>query len=132
MNIRNCPECGKVYLENPAGLCPDCYDKEQQDADKVADFLRDHPRSHINDIHEATGVKHKVILRMLKKGRIMGDISYPCESCGKAIMEGRLCVDCSGNILGQLKPSVEGKSPDTPKREEEPKKKNSGMFTTRF
>lgn len=131
MSLRNCPECGKVYLENPANLCLECYAKEQQDADKVADFLRDHPRSHINDIHEATGVKHKVILRMLKKGRITGDISYPCESCGKTIMEGRLCSDCSGNILGQMR-SAEAKTTDTPVRSEEPKKKNTGMFTTRF
>lgn len=131
MGLSNCPECGKLYIENPARLCPECYEKEEKDADLVADFLREHPRSHINDVHEATGVKHKVILRMLKKGRVTGDISvaYPCESCGKSITEGRLCSECSRNILNQLK-SGELKKPEMQKKEEV--KKNSGMFTTKF
>lgn len=131
MGLGNCPECGKVYIENPAKLCPVCYEQEEKDADKVADFLRDNPKSHINEVHEATGIKHKVILRMIKKGRVWGDISveYPCDSCGKPITEGRLCYGCSSNILSQLKPGDPAK-PETAKKEEQ--KKNSGMFTTRF
>ena len=132
MGLSNCPECGKLYVENPAKLCPACYEQEEQDADKVADFLRDHPKSHINDVHEATGVKHKVILRMLKKGRITGDIAlaYPCETCGAPITEGRLCDSCSKNILSQLKPGDLKKQPE-PVKKSEPEKR-SGMFTTRF
>jgi flagellar operon protein (TIGR03826 family) len=132
MNLKNCPECGKVYVENPAGLCPECYQQEEEASVKVAEYLRDHPKSHIDDIHQATGVKHKVILKMIRKGRIFGDVSiaYPCETCGKAITEGRICNECSNNILSQLKKS------DLPK--EEPMKrdikqeKRSGMFTNRF
>lgn len=131
VGLGNCLECGKVYIENPAKLCPACYEQEEKDADRVADFLRDHPKSHINEVHEATGIKHKVILRMIKKGRILGDISveYPCESCGASITEGRLCNDCSRNILSQLKPG-DLKKPE-PVKKEDPKK-NTGMFTTRF
>lgn len=132
MGLSNCRECGKLYLENPARLCPECYEKEEQDANTVAEYLRDHPKSHIDQVHEATGVKHKVILRMLKNGRITGDVSmeYPCETCGKPIAEGRLCNACSHNILSQLKPG-DAKKPEAAKKEE-PAKRNSGMFTTRF
>lgn len=131
MGLSNCPECGKLYIENLAKLCMECYEKEEKDADKVVEFLREHPKSHINDVHEATGVKHKVILRMLKKGRVIGDISveYPCESCGKSIIEGRLCNSCSQNILSQITPG-DLKKPE-PEKKEEPKR-STGMFTTRF
>ena len=131
MGLSNCPECGKVYLENPAKLCPECYEKEEQAADKVAEYLRDHPKSHINEVHEATGVSHKVILRMIRKGRVMGefDVHYPCETCGAPITEGRVCNGCSKNILEQLTTNMP-KEPET--RKEEPSKKNSGMFTTRY
>jgi len=131
MGLSNCPECGKVYVENPARLCPACYEQEEKDADAVAEFVRDHPRSHINEVHEATGVKHKVILRMLKKGRITGAVTlaYPCESCSAPITEGRLCLACSNNILSQIKPEEVKKQETVKKADPE---KRSGMFTTRF
>ncbi|MCX7780174.1 MAG: flagellar protein [Negativicutes bacterium] len=130
MSLKNCPECGKVYLDNPAEMCPDCYRREEEDADKVAEFLREHPRSHIDEVHQATGVKHKIILRMIRKGRIVGDVNivYPCESCGRPIAEGRVCEECGRKILSQIKPAEK----PAPEKREDQAKKNSGMFTTKF
>ncbi|WP_425058510.1 hypothetical protein SCACP_31650 [Sporomusa carbonis] len=105
MGLGNCPECGKLYLENTALLCPDCYRKQEADAEKVIEYLKDVDKATLEEIHQATGVKHKIILRLIRSGRIIGNsISYPCESCGTLIDEGRLCEKCSKNILDQLKP----------------------------
>lgn len=103
MGLANCPECGKVYVENAAKVCPDCYRKQEEDAERVMEYLRDVAKATLEEIHEATGVKHKIILRLLRSGRIMGSIiSYPCETCGTLIEEGRLCTQCSKNILEQI------------------------------
>ncbi|MBP2645897.1 MAG: YvyF: flagellar operon protein [Firmicutes bacterium] len=106
MNLANCVQCGAVYVKNSLGLCAACLREEEEAEDKVAGFLREKAKATLDEIHEATGVKHKVILRMLKRGRIRSDaaISYPCETCGTLIDEGRLCDNCSGNITRQLKP----------------------------
>lgn len=133
MGIANCPQCGKVFVENPSGICPDCYAQEEKDTYLVGEYLRDHPKSHIQEVHEETGVAIKVIMRMIKKGRVIGDydLSYPCESCGAPITHGRVCDTCSNKILGQLRAAEEKRHRETvPDRPEA--KKNAGMFTTKF
>lgn len=106
MGLANCPECGKLYLENPSKLCQDCYALQEIDEEKVVNFLREKRKSTLQEIHEATGVRHKVILQMLNRHRITSDItvSYPCETCGEPITEGRICGKCNKNILDQIKP----------------------------
>lgn len=104
MGLANCPECGKLYVENAMRICPECYRREEDDAEKVVEYLRDTNKATLEEIHQATGVKHKIILRLLHSGRIMGTaISYPCETCGTLIDQGRLCDACSKNILDQVK-----------------------------
>ena len=106
MKLANCTQCGAVYVENMHGLCVKCLREEEEAEDLVAAFLRETKKASLEEVHEATGVSHKIILRMLKRGRIQTDaiISYPCETCGAAISEGRLCEACSSNIVRQLKP----------------------------
>lgn len=105
MGLANCRECGKLFMQNPSGLCPECYRIEEENEEKVARFLRDNRKASIAEVHEATGVEEKTILKMIKKGRILGDVQveYPCESCGKPILEGRMCAECSRRVLEQIK-----------------------------
>lgn len=119
MNLKNCSECGNLYVENPSGLCPNCLREEDKAEDIVAEFLRNTKQASLEEIHEATGIKTKVILRMLKRGRITSDtqISYPCTTCGAPIFEGRLCDRCAKNITDQIKPKTEDWQP--PKKEEQ-------------
>lgn len=121
MKLANCSQCGNIYVENPAKLCANCLQEEEIAEDKVADFLRDVKNASLEDIHKATGVKHNVILRMLKRGRIVSNaiINYPCETCGAPITEGRVCDNCSRNIVGQMK--VDGWQPK-PKSQEASKR----------
>jgi rRNA maturation endonuclease Nob1 len=106
MGLANCPECGKLYLENPSGVCAACYVLMEADEIKVADFLREKRKASLQEIHEGTGVRIKVILRMINQNRVTGDfeVSYPCETCGVPIEEGRICDKCSKNVLDQVKP----------------------------
>ncbi|MBP2640620.1 MAG: YvyF: flagellar operon protein [Firmicutes bacterium] len=108
MGVANCPQCGKIYMENPAKLCPACYAAFEADEEKVVEFLRKKRKASLEEIHTGTGVPHKVILRMLKQHRLTSEfqVSYPCESCGAMITGGRLCADCTKNVLDQVKPLV--------------------------
>lgn len=130
MGLTNCKECGKLYVQNPAGICPDCYQILEEQEGKVAAYLRDNQRASIGEVHEATGVPEKVILKMIKKGRIVGDIrlEYPCETCGKPISEGRVCAECGRRVLSQLKPDMKpmAKQADAPAV----RKPGEGLHTT--
>ena len=52
---------------------------------------------------EDTGVKEKVVLRMIKSGRVVSDnVAYPCENCGADIYLGRLCDKCNQELTKQV------------------------------
>ena len=127
MGLANCKECGKLYMQTAAGLCPDCFRLEEEYEAKVAKYLRDHSKATIIEVHEATEVPEKVILRMIKKGRITGEIeiSYPCETCGKVITEGRVCQECGKKVLNQMKPEPKPATPPPPAP-----KQGGGLHTT--
>jgi len=104
MAIKNCSECGKIYLENPSKLCPECYAQEEIHEHKIGEYLREKGKATIEEIHQATGVKEKVIVRMLKSGRLFSEglIGYPCEMCQTIIYEGRLCTACGSGLMKQV------------------------------
>lgn len=102
--LKNCSECGKLYMEVGQGMCHDCIIKEQEAEQIVYSFVRDHDKCSIKDIVEGTGVKEKVIFRMLKAGRFIAsgmEITYPCQGCGAPITTGKLCLKCSKDIIHQ-------------------------------
>ena len=103
--LKNCPECGKLYLEVGQKMCPACYDIELEQEQIVHTYVRDHDKCSITQIVEDTGVKEKVVLRMLKNGRFINSggavITYPCEKCGAEIYTGRFCEKCSQDLLDQ-------------------------------
>lgn len=132
MNIGNCPECGKLYVKTAFDMCADCYREEEKNEVKVAEYVRDHPRSSIEKIHEATGVKEKTIFRMIKSGRFVdvGQIAYPCQSCNSPIFQGRICDSCNSKLIKQVKESEEKRA--EMKTVGEAKKtggKHGGMYT---
>ena len=99
--LKNCSGCGKVYMEIGQGMCIDCYRKEQEDEQTVYSYVRDHDRCSIKQIVDDTGVKERVILRMLKQGRFIASgfqINYPCQGCGTPITTGKLCSKCSNKV----------------------------------
>lgn len=131
MGLKNCPDCGKLFVDNAAGICPECFIRAEKDEAKVVEFLRQKNKASLEEIHQATGVKHKVIMKMVQRGRIFqgGDVqvNYPCEICGTPIYEGRLCDKCSKNILDQVR-----KKEWEPPQEELPAKRRERMYSDYF
>jgi hypothetical protein len=68
--LRNCLECGKLFEHVFLPRCPECVEKEARELKLVKEYLQDHPLKGIGDIHEATGVSLKAILRMQKEGTL--------------------------------------------------------------
>lgn len=102
--LKNCSECGKLYMEVGQGMCRDCYAVEQEQEQIVYSYVRDHDKCGIKEIVDETGVKEKVVFRMLKAGRFVAmglEITYPCQGCGAPITTGKLCNKCSTDILNQ-------------------------------
>ena len=79
--MKNCSSCGKVFVSiNNARICMDCRAKEEEWEKAIVEFVRDHPKSQIGEIVEATVVQEPVIRRMIREGRFVSsgaDLYYP-------------------------------------------------------
>lgn len=139
--ISNCPSCGKIYVDTGLRMCRDCYEKEQEAETVVSSYVRENPNSTIREICEATGVKEKIVMRMLRAGRFIEsgiNISYPCESCGAPIKRGKLCDKCSGHIMRQVQEHGQKQAGGSlpPRRSSESRRpigssqRNTGMHTS--
>jgi len=101
-------------MENPSKLCPECYAQEEQHELAIGEYLRTTGKATIEEIHEATGVKEKIILRMLKSGRLFSEglIGYPCDMCHQPIYDGRLCLNCASGLAKQVQQINESRAPE--------------------
>lgn len=103
MQLINCRQCGKVCLDNPLQLCPDCAATRQAEEDKVLEYLREHAHASLVEICRETGVAEDIVTDMVRRGRLVNyQITYKCEVCGAPITSGRLCDKCSRNVVSQM------------------------------
>ncbi len=113
LQLKNCPNCGKVYVDTGMRMCRDCYEKELKQEDEIASYVRDNPNSTVKQICEALNVKERIVMRMIKAGRFVAagvQVGYPCESCGAIITRGRLCDKCNKDLLKQVEVQKEKKA----------------------
>ena len=75
--LKNCPECGKLFMDMGSRICRDCLEREDELMVRVSSFVRDHPHSTIKDIVEGVeGVKERLVRRMIKEGRFVEHTLY--------------------------------------------------------
>ncbi|ACL70466.1 TIGR03826 family flagellar region protein [Halothermothrix orenii] len=121
MNLKNCPKCGKLFaVQGSEKICPVCKKEEEDDFQKVKEYLWDNPGATIEEVHEETGVERETIIKFVKEDRLIAEgldleILLECERCGDPITHGRFCEKCQQEL-------VEGLSP-TPRKKKKPRKK---------
>lgn len=126
--LQNCPRCGKIFVKNLRDVCTECHKKEEENFQAVYQYVRkkENRMASIVEVEEGTGVKEELIVKFIKQGRLQihmfPNLSYPCESCGKQIREGRICSACKGNITGGLEREQREKSFEAKKKQEENRK----------
>ena len=106
--LENCVNCGKLFVKVTRDVCPDCVKEEEKKFQTVYDFMkkRANRQATIPEIVEGTGVEEDLIIRFVKEKRLRAaqfpNLTYPCEKCGKAIQDGRLCTACSKELSSDL------------------------------
>lgn len=108
MELRNCPECGRLFRYIGRQLCPACIDDDERLFLKVRSHLADNRGIGVDDLAEANGVSVARISRWLREGRLelfVADGSLRCECCDTPIRTGRFCPGCRSHLeqgLGSL------------------------------
>ncbi len=133
MNLRNCPECGRLFELMVRDLCPKCIDKEEADFALIKNFLRQNPGMGISEVCEETGVTEKKVLQLIRTGRLLletGNMNVNCECCGKPIESGRYCDSCY-SLLDKNLEGIISKSEVVPRQINTGEVKE-GRFTKHF
>jgi flagellar operon protein (TIGR03826 family) len=120
MDVRNCRRCGKMYQFMGSYICMNCARQDDEDFQKVKEYVLDHPGASPVDVSEATGVEIKTISRFLREGRLeaegleleVDETEMVCENCRRPIKSGRFCESCAQNLQRQLKKASESLEPE--------------------
>lgn len=107
MDVRNCRNCGRMfnYLGGPS-ICPVCKSKEEDDFQKVKEYIRENPGAQMAEIAEVNEVSVQQIQQWVREERLEfskdSQISLNCEKCGEPIRTGRFCEKCKNNMATSL------------------------------
>jgi len=96
MELAKCAKCKNVFPRVREPICEKCLKEEEQLFETVKEYLRDHPKSSVSDVAEATGTSARKILGYLRDGRIevVEGAGLTCGHCGEPIATGQLCKEC--------------------------------------
>lgn len=131
MNVANCHRCGKIYIKNLNGMCPNCVRDIEQQYDKCFKYLREYRSCTIDELNEATEVPVKQIAKFIREGRISikgnPNMFYLCEVCGAQIREHTICEPCRSRLAKETSQMKE----DDKRKEEQQELENQASFKIR-
>lgn len=99
MKLKNCKECGRIFSHPSYDICERCRQKEEEEFRQVKEYLWDKKGATIEEVHEATGVERKKIIKFIREGRLIAEgldveIFVECKRCGEPILQGNYCSSC--------------------------------------
>ena len=106
MEVRNCPNCGRLFNYIRTNLCPVCIKEAEEEFQKVRIHLRDNPNISIIELAEDTGVEEDKIIQWIREGRIeskgLKEAPLKCAKCGVGIYSGTHCANCSKELASDF------------------------------
>lgn len=106
--VKNCPECGDLFLQHLRTICNACYKAKEDSYEVVYNYMkrRENRQATLFEVHEKTGVAEERIIHYIREGRIqvvgLPNFSYPCEICERPVQDGRVCSSCRKEFKEEL------------------------------
>lgn len=106
MEVRNCPECGRLFNYIRTNLCPVCIKEAEEDFQKIRGYLRNNPNISIIELSEDTEVSEEKIIQWIREGRLeakgLKESPLKCSQCGASIDSGTHCSKCKEKLRSEL------------------------------
>lgn len=109
--LGNCKGCGRLFNIIHRDICPVCVKDEEEKFYQIRNYLKENKGATTYQVHEATGIAMKLIIKFVREGRLSTlnspNLTFPCESCGDEIKEGKYCKPCKDRLTKGLESSRE-------------------------
>lgn len=95
--LKNCPYCGKLFLDVGRGVCPRCEETLDMERQFVREYIEQHPGADLREVASGTGLPVKRLTKMKRDGFLADRrsmVPHPCHSCGKPTYDGMFCNAC--------------------------------------
>ena len=99
-----CVRCKRMftYLGYGHFYCPMCRKADEEDFQKVKNYIYDHGTAPALEVSDNTGISLERINQYLREGRLEipenSPIFIKCEMCHIDIRSGRLCPECASKL----------------------------------
>jgi hypothetical protein len=114
MEFKICENCNMIfqYIGHGEVICPACVQKDDEDCEKIKDFLIENPNAREEEISKGTRISLKSIEKLIKANKIVvkgtNATALTCNMCGISIPSGRYCADCKRKFA--MDPGSTGRS----------------------
>lgn len=125
--IKNCARCARLFT-GVEEICPTCLSQEQEEFEKVKEYLAGHGNATVVEVSSRTGVEIAQIHRWLRAGRLKMTLeqlqgALRCERCGAPIDSGRFCPRCLSELNREISRAATRGRPDEPPQPGAPDKR---------
>lgn len=106
--LANCSRCGNVFVKQFRDICQDCYKQEEKDFQTVYTYLktRKNREATLKEVAAHTEVDEATVIKFIKENRLRTSqfpkLAYPCERCGRDILNGKICESCQDELHRDL------------------------------
>lgn len=107
--LANCPKCNALFIKSTfKTICDACFKEEEKAYETVYNFLRkrENRTATLLEVVDGTGVSEDLILKFIRQKRLQlsnfPNLGYPCDKCGKAIQDGKLCINCAKELKAEI------------------------------
>lgn len=114
-----CNDCGKLFTKVSRNICFECKQRETSLLNKVAEYVKGHPGTTMDEVAAALDMNPDIIMRFIAEGllrRFKLDLKYPCKLCKAIISERLVCSRCSDELKGHINTlkDVNSEEPEAP------------------
>jgi predicted amidophosphoribosyltransferase len=111
MALGNCKRCGSLYSRVNESVCPKCIREEEEQLERVNQWLRAHPGQNVSALSEATGIDKTQILQWARQKWITLSEKIDgmeCKRCGDPVAAGTLCSRCKLSLAHDVDRELKG------------------------
>ena len=113
MEVKSCRRCNALFhhVVGPP-LCQKCLKKDEEDFQRVKEYLYDNPGAAMATVCEVLDVSVRQIKQYLREGRLTVSADSPigldCERCNARITTGKYCDKCIAEMSNQFSSTARG------------------------